>query len=300
VELRHLRYFVAVAEMENVSRAAMQRLHVSQPSLSRQIRDLEDEMGVRLLERTAKSVKLTDAGRAFLDEARAILKQTDDAVGKVRAIAGKAETELHVGDWPLATGRILPALLRAYQEAMPKVKVKVHDWPVEKNIAGVRDGRLHLAIILPPLKANALEELRFEPLFTGRVCLAVPCDHPLANKRSIPLADAAREPFIGLTSEDYPRYHEYLSAIFSRIADKPRVVEEHDGWSGVFSAVSAGIGVALTSDAFNYAFNDRVKLVRLTPEPKRVAVGIITRKGKAGAAVEKFCQCAKEAFGAVR
>ena len=162
---RHLRYFVAVAEMENVSRAAMQRLHVSQPSLSRQIRDLEDEIGVQLLERTAKSVRLTDAGRAFLDEARAILKQTDDAVGKVRAIAGKGETELHIGDWPLATGRIMPTLLRAYQKAMPNVKVKVHDWAVEKNIAGVRDGRLQLAIILPPLKANALEELRFEPLF---------------------------------------------------------------------------------------------------------------------------------------
>jgi DNA-binding transcriptional LysR family regulator len=101
-----LRYFVAVAEMENVSRAAMQRLHVSQPSLSRQIRDLEDEIGVQLLERTAKSVRLTDAGRAFLDEARAILKHADDAVGNVRAIAGKRETELHIGDWPLATGRI--------------------------------------------------------------------------------------------------------------------------------------------------------------------------------------------------
>src|SRR5436305_12828429 len=98
VELRHLRYFVAVAEMENVSRAAMQRLHVSQPSLSRQLRDLEDEMGVQLLERTAKSVRLTEAGRAFLDEARAILKHTDEAVSKVSAIAGKSQTELHIGD----------------------------------------------------------------------------------------------------------------------------------------------------------------------------------------------------------
>src|SRR6185295_16549137 len=176
-----------------------QRLHVSQPSLSRQIRDLEDEMGVQLLERTAKSVRLTEAGHAFLNEARAILKQTDDAVGKVRAIAGKSETELHIGDWPLATGRILPGLLQAYQKAMPNVRVKVHDWPVEKNIAGVRDGRLQLAVILPPLKANALDELRFESLFTGRVCLAVPRDHPFAKKQSVALADAAREPFIGLT-----------------------------------------------------------------------------------------------------
>ena len=296
VELRHLRYFVAVAEMENVSRAAMQRLHVSQPSLSRQIRDLEDELGVRLLERTAKSVRLTDAGRAFLDEARAILKQTNDAVGKVRTLAGKSETELHVGDWPLATGPAMPALLRAYQQAMPNVRVKVHDWPVEKNIAGVRDGRLQLAIIMPPLKANALDELRFEPLFTARVCLAVSREHPFAKKQSVTLADAAREPFIGLTDEDYPRYMEYVNAIFARVNDKPRIAEQHDGWSGIFSAVSAGNGVALTSDAFNYAFSDRIKCVRLTPEPKRVAVGIITRKGKLNPAVEKFGQCAKEAF----
>ncbi len=300
MELRHLRYFVAVAEMENVSRAAMQRLHVSQPSLSRQIRDLEDELGVRLLERTAKSVRLTNAGRAFLDEARAILKHTDDAVSKVRAIAGKGETELHIGDWPLATGQIMPALLRAYQRAMPNVKVKMHDWPVEKNIAGVRDGRLHLAIILPPLKANALDELRFETLLTTRVRLAVSCEHSFARKQSVSLADAAREPFIGLTREEYPRYKEYLDAIFARVNEKPRMVEEHDGWSGVFSAVSAGSGVALVAEAFNYAFNDRIKLLRLTPEPKRVAIGIITRKARLTPAAEKFCQCAKDAFAAIR
>ena len=300
VELRHLRYFVAVAEMENVSRAAMQRLHVSQPSLSRQIRDLEDEIGVQLLQRTAKSVRLTDAGRAFLDEARAILKHTQEAVGKVRAIAGKSDTELHVGDWVMATGRIMPVLLQAYQKAMPNVKVKMHDWPVEKNIAAVRDGRLHLAILLPPLKANALEDLRFQPLLTGAVCLAVSLTHPFAKKKSVSLADAAREPFIGLTPEDYPRYIEYLDAIFLRVPDKPRIVEEHDGWSGVFSAVSAGRGVALSSDAFEYAFSDRLKLVRLTPEPKRVEIGMITRKGKLPPSTEKFCQCAREAFASIR
>jgi LysR family transcriptional regulator, benzoate and cis,cis-muconate-responsive activator of ben and cat genes len=96
VELRHLRYFVAVAEMENVSRAATQTLHGAQPSLSRQIRDLEDEVGVQLLGRTAQSVRLTDAGRGLLDQACAILKQADEAVLKARAIAGKFE--LRVGD----------------------------------------------------------------------------------------------------------------------------------------------------------------------------------------------------------
>ena len=135
MELRHLRYFVAVAEMENVSRAATYKLHVSQPSLSRQIRDLEEEIGVQLLERRAKSVRLTEAGRAFLDEARAVLQHADAAVGKVRAIAGKRETELQVGDSPLLTSAVMPAVLRAYQKAMPQVKVKVHDWPVENPVA---------------------------------------------------------------------------------------------------------------------------------------------------------------------
>src|SRR6185312_13414255 len=96
VELRHLRYFVAVAEMENVSRAAL-KLHVSQPALSRQIRDLEDEIGFALLERTAKSVRLTDAGRAFLDDARLLLQNADEAVTKARAVANAEHTELDVG-----------------------------------------------------------------------------------------------------------------------------------------------------------------------------------------------------------
>jgi DNA-binding transcriptional LysR family regulator len=96
VELRHLRYFVAAAETENVSRAAL-KLHVSQPALSRQIRDLEDEIGFCLLERTAKSVRLTDSGRAFLSDARALLQQADEAVKKARAIAGAEPTELKVG-----------------------------------------------------------------------------------------------------------------------------------------------------------------------------------------------------------
>ncbi len=296
--MRHLRYFVAVAEIENVSRAATQKLHVAQPSLSRQIRDLEDEIGVQLLERTAKSVRLTDAGRAFLDEARAILKRADEAVLKARGIAGKQE--LRVGDWPLGTARMMPALLRAYQQAMPNVHIKLHDWTVDQNIAGVRNGQLQLAILLPPLKANALNELRFQELATARVSLAVSCNHQFALRQSVSLADAAREPFIGLMPEKYPHYEEYAAAIFARVNDKPRIVEEHDGWAGVFSAVSAGTGVALSSEAFSYMFNDRVKLVRLTPEPKRIAIGIITRKEKLSPAAEKFCQCAKKAFSALR
>ena len=117
MELRHLRYFVAVAEMENVSRAAL-KLHVSQPALSAQIRDLEDEIGFQLLERTAKSVRLTKAGRAFLDEARAVLQRADEAVKKARSIAAEP-SELQIGYSPTPVAEILPKTLRAFQRKMP-------------------------------------------------------------------------------------------------------------------------------------------------------------------------------------
>jgi DNA-binding transcriptional LysR family regulator len=296
MELRHLRYFVAVAEMENISRAATQRLYVAQPSLSRQIRDLEDEVGVQLLERTTRSVRLTNAGRAFLDEARAILMHTKEAILKARAISGRHGNELHVGDWPMATARIMPELLRAYQRAMPNVRVKLHDWPVEKNIAGVRDGRLQLAIISPPASGNALRDLRFEELLSVRVCLAVSCHHPFARRQAVSLAEAAKERFVGLMQEECPQHREYLAAIFSRVTDKLRIVEEHDGWAGVFAAVAAGTGVAIALDVFSHVLGDRVKLVRLSPKPKRVAIGITARKGTLSPAAEKLCLSAREAF----
>src|SRR6266542_467603 len=138
MELRHLRYFVAVAETENVSRAAL-KLHVSQPPLSRQIRDLEDELGVQLFERTGKSVNLTDAGRVFLREARMVLERTDEAVENVRAFAQTGETELHVGYSPLPGAQILPVVLRAFQQAMPDVHVRLHDWSNEQIAVGLRD-----------------------------------------------------------------------------------------------------------------------------------------------------------------
>src|SRR5712671_957290 len=293
VELRHLRYFVAVAEMENVSRAAL-KLHVSQPALSRQIRDLEDELGFSLLERTAKSVRLTYAGRAFLDNTRALLQNADEAVAKARAVASAEPTELHVGYSPTPTAEILPKILRAFQKKMPNVHVKLHDWSNNAILNGIRDGPLQLGLIVPPLKASALHDLCFEELFHERVCVAVALQHPFARRRAIPLTEVAAEPLIGLTREDYPNYYDYLSTIFSKVKQKPRVIEEHDSMSGVMSAVEAGSGVAVAVD-FGYSFGNRVKFLHLTPEPKPFSVGIVATKGRLSPAAEKFWKCAKEA-----
>src|ERR1700755_2033850 len=212
MELRHFRYFVAVAETENVSRAAL-KLHVSQPALSRQIRDLEDEIGFCLLERTAKSVRLTDAGRAFLDDARALLHSANEAVTKARAVASAEPTELHVGYSPMPTAEILPKTLRAFQKAMPNVHVRLHDWSNKDILDGIRDGRLQLGLIVPPAKASALPDLRYEELFHERVCVAVAPQHPFARRGAVPITEVAAEPLVGLTREDYPSYYDLLSII---------------------------------------------------------------------------------------
>ena len=160
MELRHLRYFVRVAEAENVSRAAL-KLHISQPAVSRQIRDLEDEIGLPLLKRSGKSVSLTEAGRAFLAEARAVLERTDEAVRNVRALARSEHMELHVGYSSYMMDRVFLIILSKYQRAMPNVRVKLHDRSVEQNVDALLEGKLDLAFIFHAPKPGALRGFVF-------------------------------------------------------------------------------------------------------------------------------------------
>src|SRR6267154_3204471 len=295
MELRHLRYFVAVAEMENVSRAAL-KLHVSQPTLSTQIRDLEDELGFTLFERTGKAVRLTDAGFSFLKEARAVLERTDEAVRNARAFAQTGETELHVAYAPFLRAQIVSPALHAFQQAMPRVHVKLHDpTTAEKALTGLRDGRWHLLFIGRPPKRSAFHDLRFEELLRQQVRLGVPPGHPFAQRRSVSLTDAAKEPFVGLTREDFPEYNAYVSAVFAQVKSKPRVIEEYDNMMGLILAIEAGTGVGLVVDLLVQTFSSRVKLVRLTPELKPISFGIAARKGSLSPATEKFWQCARQA-----
>jgi DNA-binding transcriptional LysR family regulator len=294
MELRHLRYFVNVAEMENVSRAAL-KLHISQPALSAQIRDLEDEIGFQLLERTAKSVRLTKAGRAFLDEARAVLQRADEAVKKTRAIAAAEPSELHIGYTPAPFAEILPKTLRAFQHAMPHVHVRLHEWSYQAIRDGLRDGGLQLGLIVPPPKASSRRDLRYEELFHNRACVVVAPHHPFARRRAIPLTEVAAEPLIGPTREDHAGYYDHLSIIFSKVKRKPRVVEEHGSISGIISAIEAGTGVLIGADIYRYTFGNRVKFLHLIPEPKPFSIGIAAPKGKLSPAAEQFWQCAKQA-----
>src|SRR6267154_4698252 len=175
MELRHLRYFLAVGEALSFTKAAA-RLRVAQPALSRQVQDLEDEIGVDLLRRSPRGVTLTAEGRLFLEEVRELLKRADESVEKVRALARGEDGELHIGYAPSPTVEILPPALAAFQKAVPRVKVLLHDLSSDELIAGLQNGRLELAIMVPPA-GNQAANIQFEVLRTYPLCVAMAATH---------------------------------------------------------------------------------------------------------------------------
>jgi DNA-binding transcriptional LysR family regulator len=292
MELRHLRYFIAVAEEENVSRAAL-TLHVSQPALSRQIRDLEEELGFLLLERSAKSVRLTEAGRVFLNEARAVIQRAEDAVKAARAIA-TGGSELHIGYAPSLTARILPQTLRAFQAELPDVRVRLHDFSTEEMLAGLREGQLQMAFVVR-LTAALLRGLQFEELTRDPMCLAVAPKHPLAARRTMTLAEIAREPLISYSRKDYPDAHENLLALFATIKAKPRIAEEHDSVSSLIAAVESGAGVAIAPQSLTCTAGPRLKLIPFFPATEPLIIGATWANNGLTPVAERFLKCARDA-----
>jgi DNA-binding transcriptional LysR family regulator len=298
MELRHLRYFVAVAEEQNVTRAAA-RLHVSQPPLSRQIRDLEYELGVALFEHGAKAVRLTDAGRVFLLEARAVLQRTREAVQTVKAVATGQRGEIHVGYAPSLTVELLPRTLREFQETSPGVRVVLHDLSTQEMLRGLRDDNIHVAMLIEVSK-QVLAGLHFEELRRYAVCLAVHPAHPLARARKVSVEQVAKERLVAYCLADYPEYHAWLADLFSALKRPPQIAEEHEGATILIAAVEAGRGVALVQQGFQCLAGPRLKVRPLSPAPPPLVLGVAWRKGVQSAAADNFIAAARRAKSAKR
>lgn len=202
MELRHLRYFIAVAEEENITRAAA-RLHVAQPALSRQIRDLESALAVPLFEHTARTVRLNEAGRHFLSEARDVIARFEQAIRSVQDFAGGLDGEFHLGYAPSLTTRILPQALREFQTQCPRLRVKLHDLSTEEMLAGLRERALQAALLVKP-STPALEGIVFNEIVRYRPCVAMPLSHPLASGAEPHVEALADEPLMAYSRADYP------------------------------------------------------------------------------------------------
>ncbi len=287
MELRHLRYFIAVAELENVSRAAL-KLHVSQTGISRQIHDLEEEIGVQLFERSAKALKLTDAGRKFLDEARAVLQRVDEAVKNARAVAAGAGGEINVGYAPSLTIQILPRALRAFQAKFPRTRVSLHDLSTEEMLSGLRAGKLQVSLMVRPPR-KMLRGLQFRELASYPTSVALSPKHPLAKSKTVSLEQLSSEPLIAYSRKDYPEYHELLDELFAGL-HMPPIAEEHDGITSIIAAVESGRGFALVPQCVEFMAGSRVKLIPLNPAPALIPVGAAWKKDTA--VVKAFIEAA--------
>lgn len=292
MELRHLRYFVAVALEENVSRAAL-RLHVSQPALSRQIRDLEDELGFLLLERSAKSVRLTGAGRTFLNEAQAVLQRADEAVKAARAVASGQREELHVGYAPMPTVRFLTPALRAFRQQFGGVRVKLHDLAPEEMLVGVHAGRLQLAFLVRPTRAM-LRGLRFEELGREQMRFAVGGTHPLAGLRTMPAQRLRHQPLLTYSRREYPEYHVYLETLFGGPKTMPPLAEEHDDGVSLITALETGSSAAILPQSLEFTTGSRIKLIPIVPAPPPLVLGVAWLPSRITPAAEQFLRVTRD------
>ncbi len=293
MELRHLRYFAAVAEEENVSRAAL-KLHVSQPGISRQIRDLEAEIGFPLFERSAKALRLTAAGKVFLTEAWEVLLHATAAVKKAREVAKGRSGEIHVGYAPSLTVQILPLLLRAFQGEFPQVRVALHDLSSEEMLTQLGSRKLQVALTVRP-PAKLLRGLAFVELARYAMVVAVAPGHRLAKLKAITLAQVAPEPLIGLNRKDYPEYHAETKKLFAAIGRKPNFAEEHEGGTGIVAAVEAGRGLALVPSSLACIVGTRVKLIPLKPALPPIRMGALWLKENNAELMKKFVAAATSA-----
>jgi DNA-binding transcriptional LysR family regulator len=288
MELRHLRYFLAVGEATNFTKAAA-RLRVAQPALSRQVRDLEEEIGAVLLRRSPRGVTLTAEGRLFLEEVRALLRRADESVGKVRALARGETGELRIGYLANPTIEILPPGLTAFQKAAPRVNVSLHDLSTDEIITGLRNATLDLAITVQPV-GEQIAGIEFELLRAYPVGVAVATAHPFARLKSVPLKDVAAQPFVVLSSKRYSEYSFYLERAFSPIGAKPRIAVECDREGSLLIEVEAGHGITLIIPPFKLATGKRLAYRPITGNPITVSIGIArATKGDVSAAGEQFC-----------
>jgi DNA-binding transcriptional LysR family regulator len=286
MELRHIRYFVAVAEALNFTKAAT-RLRVAQPALSRQVADLEDELGVDLLKRTSHGVVLTAEGKLFLEEARAILQRVDESVTKVRALARGEFGELQVGYVPPLDLHILPRALAEFQRTTPGVKVVLHDLGSDEICNELRNGILQLGLMMQPSEESTAG-IEFEEIGRYPFFVAMASGHSLTRMKAISLETLAKQPLVVLDRRRNSEFHRILKRVFAPL--HPNIATESDSVNSLITEVGVGRCVAVVSELFKQAIGKRLLYRRLVNTGVAMCVGIARAKnGDLPPAGEKLC-----------
>lgn len=241
MELRHLRYFIAVAEERNIGRAAA-RLHISQPPLTRQIQQLEEELGVQLFNRTPRGMELTPAGELLLDEARNIHAVIEQATERTQRAGQGKFGRLDVAIFGSAILDTIPRLLADFRETYPDVKVVLHSMRKEEQLEALRQRRISVGFnrLITPSPDYTLELITTETLL-----LALPENHPLAQHASVDFKALANVPLILYPTGGRPNFIDKALGLFQQTGVEPNIAQEVGDAVTAVSLVSKGFGVSL-------------------------------------------------------
>jgi DNA-binding transcriptional LysR family regulator len=243
VELRHLRDFVAVAEELSFTRAA-KKLHVAQPSLTQQIKLLEQELGVQLLNRIKGRVSLTESGKVFLTDSRRVLALSEESVRLVQRFNRSETKQLKIGYVASLHYHLLPATLTAFQRAYPEVALNLFDMTCAQQLEALEADKIDLGFV-GLRESLAGTNLEVEAVAFYEILVALPNAHPLSKKPKINLKELESHFFVGMSERNYPGWGEWMRRIVSEAGFTPRTLQEADGPLAVLAFVAAGLGAAL-------------------------------------------------------
>ncbi len=296
MEIHQLRYFVAAAEAQSVT-AAAQRVHLSQPALSRQIRALEDEIGVPLFRRHRQRIHLTDAGRFFLDRARQILCDLETSVQQTREHFGGKTRTIRLGFLNIFLDDLVAPAVRLLKKSHPAAGLSLFELSPHAQLERLRQGELDLAVLGNLEEADRVD-FQIVSLASSAMAAVLPEDHRLAGRKQIDLRELAGEGFVSLSDSAYPGRRRFLAGI-CRLRDfEPRIAEESDSLPLLLVAVAGGAGVALLPEHSRKLPHTGCVFVRLkTPVVHAEIMAVFrhgTNQGALGALIGHLAEVARK------
>jgi DNA-binding transcriptional LysR family regulator len=293
VELRQLRYFVAVAEERHFGRAA-KRLRLSQPPLSAQIKGLEEELGVKLFQRSTRQVALTDAGRTFLERAEGILEAVEEAKEAAKGADEGVRGRLEIGFISSATLGLLPPAIRLFRERFGGIDIELRELTSAQQIDALYAGEIRVGLVRLPLRAPGI---RFEPLQEESFLVALPSGHPLEALESVPLEAMVDQPLIFFTRQLMPSLHAQIVELFQRVGAFPNVVQHAVHLQTIVGLVASDVGLAILPEPAKRLSREGVVYRSLDAPDATSWVGLARVEDDGSLLVENFVRTVREVAG---
>lgn len=276
IDLRHLRYFQAVAQELHFGRAAA-RLCIAQPALSRQIQQLEQEIGTPLLRRTQRRVELLPAGLVFLQRSNRILEEVERAAIDARRTGAGEFGRLSVGFIHSSTYGLLPSIVERFRHLYPDIELELHEMPITEQHVALTRGVIDVGLLRPQ---QAPSEIQVQPVLEDPFLVAVPLSHRLAGRGAVGLQELEGEPMVMFPHRGSPLFHARILAMCERAGFTPRVVQQATQIHTVAGLVGAGIGLAIIPGTARNLQPRGVHFLDIVdrPEPVHLALGWLRSK----------------------